>query len=260
MKFFVSSTIEDMKSEREAVTEVIISLQHKISRSEFFPSMARTPEEVCLEAAANSDFFIGIYKNRYGFIPSDHDNLLQYSVTQMEYEAAKENSVPCLIFIHKNGEEPEERLSIFLERIKKFSTGNLIQHYKNVDDLKYQVLRALVYHLKTELTEAEFKKLRALLNEDDQDPYKGKLSWSMIDYEECENLECFSGIRIGSKSIYLKSPYVGEVHFYEYDDSKPKIAKNRKILSESEFFNIIHSVFSDNEIYWITKDIWRTSS
>lgn len=260
MKVFLSSTIEDMKLEREAVTEVIISLQHKISRSEFFPSMARTPEEVCLEEAANSDIFIGVYKNRYGFIPSNHDNFLQYSVTQMEYEAAKNNGVPCLIFIYKNAEEREERLSIFLKRIKDFSRGNLITYYENVDNLQYEVLRSLVYHLKTEITELEFDKLRALLNEDDQGPYRGTLSWSMIDYEECEKLECFSGIRIGSKSIYLKSPYVGEVQFYEYDDSKPKIAENRKILSESEFFNIIYSIFSDNEIYWITKDIWRASS
>jgi hypothetical protein len=260
MKVFLSSTIEDMKIEREAITEVIISLQHKISRSEFFPSMARTPEDVCLEEAANSDIFIGVYKNRYGFIPPDHDNLLQYSVTQMEYETAKNNGVPCLIFIYKNEEEREERLSIFLDRIKDFSSGNLVQYYENVDGLKYEVLRSLVFHLKTVITAKEFEKLRTLLKKDEQDPYRGTLSWSMIDYKECEKLECFSGIRIGKKSILLKSPYVGEICFYEYDDSKPKTAENRKILSEAEFFNIINSIFSENDIYWITKDIWRVSS
>ena len=260
LKFFISSTIEDMKQERDAVTEVIISLQYNISRSEFFPSMARTPEQVCLEEAAGSDVFIGIYKNRYGFIPANDENFMQYSVTQMEYEAAQESGVPSLIFIYRNGEKREERLSIFLKRIKLFSSGQFITYYKNVEELKYNVLRALVYHLKTLISESDFTKLKLLLKEDDLDPYSGTLSWTTIDYEECEKIECFSGIQIGSKSFYLKSPNVGEIHFYEYDNSKNKSPENRKIISQSEFISMINSIFTDNEIYWILKHIWRTGS
>lgn len=248
-----------MKLERDAVSEVINSIHFQISRSEYYPSMSQSPKDACLHEAANADIFIGIYKNRYGFVPSEH-NIRQISVTQMEYEAARKNTVPCLIFIFNKDEKREKKLVNFLLRARHFSKGQHVQKYESIADLKYQVLHSLVYHVKAILSDNDFKKLKNLLRENDPDPYRGMINWGTIDYGECEKIGCFSGIRIGNKSIFLKSPYQGDVRFFLFNNDKPKTSENRITLSQREFNFIINSIFTENEIYWITKDIWRASS
>ena len=258
MRVFISSTITDMMPERNAASQVVQSLNYVVSRSEFYPSMSKSPKEICLDEARNSDIFIGIYKKRYGFIPTE-DNFLQYSVTQMEYETAKRNQVPCLIFV-SDEEEREERLEIFLQRVKHFSTGQYVSKFQSVDDLKYQVLRSLIYHLKLIVSESDFKKYRNLLPKEDPNPYSGNLNWAVLDYDECESIGCFSGIRIGEKVIYLKNPYAGNVHFYLYDNIESRSTTDRTVLSLAEFNKINQSIFTENDIYWIEKYVWRTSS
>src|SRR5438105_3909008 len=117
MKTFISSTIQDMRPERDAVTEVMNTLKQEISRSEFFVASERSSKEICIQEAGSSDIFIGIYKNCYGSIPTD-DNPNNYSVPEMEYNVARENNKRILIFISSEEKDRDQHLREFLEKIQ----------------------------------------------------------------------------------------------------------------------------------------------
>lgn len=145
---FLSSTVDDMQQERDAITEVLNSLQRNVSRCEFFPARTNSPEDVCLEEAKNCDVFIGIYKNRYGFIPTEN-NPDSFSVTELEYSEAKNANRPILLFYHETSDERDVKLKAFLDKIKNFSQGHYVKKFSNVEELKYLVLQSLVSHFKT---------------------------------------------------------------------------------------------------------------
>lgn len=145
--FFLSSTVEDMKEERDAIAEVMTTLRQKISRCEYFCARSESPEQVCLTEAVQCDVFIGIYKTRYGFIPYP-DSSDKISVCEMEYRKALENNKPILIFYSSESSGREVRLEEFLGKIKNFSKGHYVRKFRNTDELKYLVLQSLIFHLK----------------------------------------------------------------------------------------------------------------
>jgi hypothetical protein len=84
----------------------------------------------------------------------------------------------------------------------------------------------------------------------------GTIDWHVLDYDECEKKGYFSGLRIGKKNIYLVSPYKGSVKF-AVSDMKGSITKE---MSKEEFVTLLKTVFEEDEIEYINKCIWRTSS
>src|SRR3989344_3699437 len=132
---FLSSTVDDMQEERNAVSEVIIALKQKISRCEFFAARTESPEQVCLNEATNCDIFVGIYKDRYGFVPTENNHEL-FSVTEMEYNAAKKAKKPILIFIHKDATNRDSQLDFFLKKISHFSKGHFRKEFQDKNELK----------------------------------------------------------------------------------------------------------------------------
>lgn len=153
---FLSSTVDDMQDERNAITEVVSTLQQQISRCEYFPARTESPKEVCLEVARNCDIFLGIYKKRYGFVPKEN-NPENISVTHMEYIEAKKSNRKICIFISAQ-KEAEKDLTEFLDTVKNFSKGHFVKTYHNIDELKYLIAQSL-YNLKNipSLTENEKK-------------------------------------------------------------------------------------------------------
>ena len=146
---FISSTIEDMQEERNAVTEVANSLKMLITRSEFFDARKESPKKACLDEVRKCDVFIGIYKKRYGFVPED-DNPEGFSVTQMEYLEAKNSNREISIFISEDLINREERLTSFLEKIRNFTKGHFVKKFHCNEELKYLTLQAL-YSLKNKI-------------------------------------------------------------------------------------------------------------
>jgi len=144
---FLSSTVDDMKEERDAVSEVISILKQKISRCEYFAARSESAKEVCLGEAERCDIFIGIFKERYGSIPAD-DNPSGISVTEMEYQKAREKKKPILLFYHQDSSKRESKLEMFLNKVKNFSKGHYVQKFRNIDELKFLVLQSLVLNLK----------------------------------------------------------------------------------------------------------------
>jgi len=62
---FISST-SDLKSERDAVSEVLLGLNLDASRFEFWPASSNRPIDECLEQVENSNIFLLILGSNYG--------------------------------------------------------------------------------------------------------------------------------------------------------------------------------------------------
>jgi tetratricopeptide (TPR) repeat protein len=101
---FISSTQVDLVQYRAIVAHVILGLGMKPVWMEEFPSTAATPIEVCRKKVQDCHLFIGIYAHRYGFIPKDEfvpdgEKGKNRSISEMEYDWAKEAGIPTRIFV-----------------------------------------------------------------------------------------------------------------------------------------------------------------
>ncbi len=86
---------------RQAVREVIRKLGAEDIAMEVFGARDARPLLECARILREeTDLFVGIYANRYGFIPEG----TTVSITEAEYKAATEYGIPRLIFIE--GEHP----------------------------------------------------------------------------------------------------------------------------------------------------------
>lgn len=91
--------------------------------------------------------------------------------------------------------------------------------------------------------------------------YSGSTSWRILEYNECEERGFFSGIQIGNKIIYLKSPYAGEVLFVLLDPERQDTMEDKGTsLSPREFEFLLEVVFTETEREYINRGIWRLSS
>jgi len=134
LRIFISSTMEDMKAEREALVSAIESnrFYHPVY-AESFVARSESPKEVCLEEVRNSHVYMGIFKARYGYI-SDKDPLGR-SVVELEYEEARNNGIPIFVFVDKTIEVREELLDSFLSKISDFEAGHWRVHYASTREL-----------------------------------------------------------------------------------------------------------------------------
>ena len=99
MKFFISSTFVDLQDYRRVAIDVVNRQQCQPLAMEFFGAQPQEPAAVCEEEVRACDALVGIYAHRYGFIPAGQ----QHSITQREYELARELGRPCLCFIVQKG-------------------------------------------------------------------------------------------------------------------------------------------------------------
>src|SRR5436853_592668 len=95
-RVFVSSTFTDLVEYRQAVRDAIRQLGGVDISMEHFGARDERPKDECLRLIAEeSDFFVGVYAHRYGYVP-EGDNL---SITEAEYDAATSAGLPRLIYI-----------------------------------------------------------------------------------------------------------------------------------------------------------------
>ena len=95
-KVFISSTFSDLAEYRLVVQNGIRQLGLEDISMENFGARDERPKDECLRIIkSESDYFVGIYAHRYGFIPKK-DTI---SITQSEYKAAAKSNIPKLIYI-----------------------------------------------------------------------------------------------------------------------------------------------------------------
>ena len=84
MKVFLSSTYEDLISERNAVRQALHRMSIQYSGMEYLGSYSDAPLERCLEKVRSADVVVLIISNRYGFVPDGEEK----SITELEYREA----------------------------------------------------------------------------------------------------------------------------------------------------------------------------
>lgn len=145
MNIFISSTFKDLIEYRKAAIEVVQRHNCKVTAMEFFNARRDDAGTVCDKEIRQCDVFIGIYAHRFGYVPSGQEK----SITQQEYELAKELGKDCLCFIVKEDfpwnpnffeRDKYREFTAFLETIK---TACVVEFFKSPDDFAKKLSASL---------------------------------------------------------------------------------------------------------------------
>jgi hypothetical protein len=102
---FVSSTYEDLRTERQQATQAILEAGYFPSGMELFPASDDTQWELIKRVIEESDYYIVIVGGKYGTIGPTG-----ISYTEMEYDYAVEKKIPVLGFVRADIEAVPAKL------------------------------------------------------------------------------------------------------------------------------------------------------
>lgn len=136
-RVFISSVMRDFVLERQAAKEAIARLRHQPVMAEDFGAQPVSSQTACLEGVRQSDIYVGIYGERYGWVAPSSG----LGATEEEYQEAKRLGLPLLCF-EKDGPK-DARQAEFLQRIKEYETGNAIAFFDSAEKLKMEIVQAL---------------------------------------------------------------------------------------------------------------------
>lgn len=145
---FVSSTYEDLKTERQAAISCLLDMNCIPVGMEQFPASSLSQWEYIKRMIDMSDYYLLIVAGKYGSIDPEEN----ISYTEKEYRYAMGKKMPILAFLHQNidllpiikvGATDEER-----DRVKNFhntvkDAGRLVDFYSNEEELKYKIAMAI---------------------------------------------------------------------------------------------------------------------
>ncbi|HEX8921210.1 MAG TPA: DUF4062 domain-containing protein [Pyrinomonadaceae bacterium] len=152
----LSSTARDLPEHREKLMHACMRL------GMFYPEMMEhlaaidaDALEVSLQMVDQAEIYVGIFAFRYGYVPEGQT----ISITEAEYNRAVKRKIPRLIFLMSDAHdvkpsdvetgEGAEKLKAFKERLKKDRVAGF---FDSADDLKAQVIQALVPYRQSDLT------------------------------------------------------------------------------------------------------------
>ncbi len=144
VRVFISSTLDELAAERAAAREAITQLR---LTPILFESGARPypPREIYRAYLAQSDIFVGLYWQRYGWVAPS----IQVSGLEDEYQLAGEK--PKLIYIKTPAPEREPRLQALLDRIRTEEVASY-QKFTTPDELRERLANDLAQLLTERFT------------------------------------------------------------------------------------------------------------
>src|SRR5690348_16924535 len=98
-KVYVSSTIADLKRERQAVMDWLVAAGHQVVHS--YRPDSDTVRDSCLADVASCDLYVLILGHRYGAQPGD-DNPQGLSITHMEFHQAGQSRKPRIALLRNS--------------------------------------------------------------------------------------------------------------------------------------------------------------
>lgn len=148
---FISSTFEDLKAERQAVQDVVISAGDFPVQMESFPAADEDQFEFIKALIDKCDYYVLIVAGRYGTPAEDG-----MSYTEKEYRYAASKGIPVLVMLHadpgsipanksEGSVEGKNRLASFVSIVEK---NRLRKTWTTSEGLKLAVREALD-HAKT---------------------------------------------------------------------------------------------------------------
>ncbi|MDX2139306.1 MAG: DUF4062 domain-containing protein [Chloroflexota bacterium] len=150
IKAMISSTALDLEEHRKAAMDACLSLRMLPVMMEHLPASATHAIEASLKMVDESDIFIGIIANRYGYIPDGHAQ----SITEMEYERAAARGIPVFLFLMRDSYlamQPEiesadkaARLDDFKQRLQE---RHVVSPFTSPDNLRANLVTSLTQQL-----------------------------------------------------------------------------------------------------------------
>ena len=142
---FISSTFEDLKVERRAVTEQILNLGHLPVGMELFHAANEDQWSYIRRRIAQCDYYVVILAERYGSV--DKEGM---SYTEKEYRYAIEKKIPVAAFLLSD-QVRQDRPAKFVEhsKIKKIDSfrllckGKMVKLWSNPNELSLAVTNSL---------------------------------------------------------------------------------------------------------------------
>lgn len=141
LRVFVSSTLKELAPERKAARAAIERLQLAAVMFEL-GARPHPPKELYRAYLDQSDIFVGLYWQRYGWVAPGED------VSGLEDEYNLATSLPKLIYIKESSEPIEPRLADLLRRIRA-EDGTSFKYFTDAPELR----RILEADLATTLAE-----------------------------------------------------------------------------------------------------------
>jgi hypothetical protein len=143
-RVFLSSTFTDLVDYRKTVQGAIRQLGAMVVSMEHFGARDERPADECIRLVREeSDSFVGIYAHKYGYVPDG----AEISISEMEYRAASEASLPRFIYLV---DEAERWLPAHIEdganakRLKAFKEALLKRHMCQTFGTKDQLATKVV--------------------------------------------------------------------------------------------------------------------
>jgi hypothetical protein len=148
---FISSTYEDLRSERRAVQDTVIKTGDFPVQMESFPAADEGPFDLITSLLDECDYYILIIGGRYG--KPGPDGL---SYTHKEYRYATEREIPVLVMLHgdrgqisadktENTDEGKALLESFIAEV----SGRHRKTWTTIGELQHEVLQALIHAKQT---------------------------------------------------------------------------------------------------------------
>jgi ATP/maltotriose-dependent transcriptional regulator MalT len=149
LRIFVSSTYADLLEYRQAASAAIIGLGHQSDDMELWSADDRSGVAYSVDRVKQCDVFVLLLAHRYGTIPDGE----QYSITELEYLAARDASIPVLaFFVDPDVPWPpqhidwqfRDQLQKFKERVEREVTR---KQFRAPQELAVLVTQALAHRL-----------------------------------------------------------------------------------------------------------------
>ncbi len=266
LQVFVSSTYIDLKEERQAAVQAILTAGHIPAGMELFSAGDQSQMDVIRRWIDESDVFLLILGGRYGSIESES----QKSYTHLEYEYALERGKALFAVvitenhleekIKQHGKEViETKNSDKLEDFRSFVCSKMVRPWSDSKDIKLAILETLsefsrreeligwipgnqavnTGELAEELARLakENSELRAKLSSLDV----SELTYNGLTYEELYQL------LNSEKTLSLKDldEYIDE--YYDHPSVIQKVTVKRQIRHEIEIIEQTALSFGDSE-------------
>ncbi|TAY87953.1 DUF4062 domain-containing protein [Rhizobium leguminosarum] len=143
---FISSTFEDLREERRAVQDVVISTGDFPVQMESFPAADEDQFGFIKSLIDQCDYYVLIIAARYGTVAEDG-----LSYTHKEFRYAVSKGVPILVMLHGNrggistdkSEATDAGKKLLDGFIAEAEHGRLRKHWTTLDGLKLAVREAL---------------------------------------------------------------------------------------------------------------------
>lgn len=145
---FVSSTYEDLKEERQAAVQAILSAGHIPAGMELFTAGDEAQMEAIKQWIDECDIYLLILGGRYGSIHAES----RKSYIHLEYEYAQEKKKPLFSCVLKNPDDRVRQRGVeYTERInfkeyqefRNLVTSKLVKFWDNNDQLQLIITQTL---------------------------------------------------------------------------------------------------------------------